>query len=157
MTTTTDEKLSKFDERCRKHLAEVITHQDFWREAMKRDIAVPWDAYYGTSHYANMAQYLDETDDEGNYPLDVEETKRQFARVVKWARENGWEITKTYKDDEFTIRVDGIPHIRYMHFYSTRQVVCKKIQTGTKHIEAHEEPIFEYQCDKVAFLNVDVD
>ena len=159
-TLTLDERLERFDTKCVDRMNDIRAHQEFWREAIEHGIETPWDATYGTSHYANLAQHLDTQDDEGQYPLDIEETQRQFARVVKWARKRGWEIEKKYKDDEFTIRVEGIPGVKYMEFYSTRQVTCKKVQTGTKHVdavEAHDEPVFEYQCDKVAFLSVATD
>jgi len=156
----TAEKLDRFDEKCVARMNEIRAHQEFWREAIEQGIDIPWDATYGTSHYANMAQHLDEKDNEGQYPLDPKATQIQFARVVKWARRKGWKVEKKYKDEEFTIRVTEIPEIRYMEFYSTRQVTCRKVQTGTKMVEAvdaHEEPVYEYVCDKVAFLNVATD
>lgn len=163
MTTVNDElldKLSRFDERCSTHMQTLIAHQEFWREAMRRGIEVPWDATSGTSHYVNIAQHL-YNEESHESELDVAGTQKQFARIVKWARANGWKVEKNYTDDEFNIKITGINSaVDHMEFYSTRQVVCKKVQTGTKHVptvEAHDEPVYEYVCDKVAFLSVDTD
>lgn len=154
------DKLNDFNERCNKHLATLTAFQAFWRDAIHHGIEVPWDAYYGTSRYANIAQHLYNSDN-GQNELDVEGTQKQFARVVKWARRNGWTVEKKYNDDEFQIKISGIHDpIRNMEFYSTRQVICKRVQTGTKVVpatDAHEEPVYEYMCDKVAFLSVNTD
>lgn len=158
-TAVVDERVSSFEAKCEKQIKTLIAHQEFWREALSRGIEIPYDAYYGTSHYANIAQHLEYDSELESSPLDVEATQKQIARIIRWARSNGWSVEKKYNDDEFTVRIEGIHEpICYMEFFSTRQVVCKKVQTGTKTVEAveaHEEPVYEYVCDKVAFLSID--
>lgn len=158
METMTDkeQELANFDKKCREFFKTVVEWQDFWRDALDNGIDIPYDAHSSIwNRYVNIAQYA--TNDDGKYELDVDATQKMFARVIRWARKNGWTVTKEYKDDEFSITVKDIKDpISNVQFYSTRQVVCERVQVGTKHVEAHDEPVYEYQCDKVAFLSVEV-
>jgi len=158
MTETLTEKVVAFDEACRDGLAGLVKSQAFWRDAMENGVQIPFDAADDARPYRwiNVAQYLNDRDEETNaYPLDVEATQRELAKVVQWAKRRGWKIEKKYDDNDFKIILDDTP-IGRVEWYSTRQVVCKRIQTGTKVIPERVEPEYEYQCDKVAFLKVEV-
>ena len=154
------ERLSKFHADCQLALQKLIANQEMWADAYASGIELPYDAFRGTT-YANVAQhhYVPSGEDgTSEWQLDEDETVKQFARIVKWARKNGYPIEKKYTDDEFSIDVDTENElIGRVHFYSTRQVVCKKVVTGTKVVEAvpaHEEEEVEWVCDKIAFMNV---
>lgn len=155
--TDIDAELANYDKKCREHFKALVGWQDFWRDALKEGIEIPYDAHGSVwNRYVNIAQHT-LNDETGKYELDVDATQKMFARIIRWARKNGWTVKKGYKDDEFTVSVTDIPDpVSNVQFYSTRQVVCERVQVGTKHVEAHDEPVYEYLCDKVAFLTVEV-
>jgi len=156
--TIASEAVVSFDEACRDGLATLVKSQQFWRDALEHGVEIPYDAATDARAYKwiNLAKLSDEMDEESKaYPLDVEATQREFAKVVQWARKRGYRIEKKYDDDDFKIILNDTP-IGRVEFYSTRQVVCKRIQTGTKVIPESVVPEYEYQCDKVAFLRVEV-
>jgi hypothetical protein len=157
MSVDTVDKLSEFDDRCSKVLQTLTENQRLWRDALEYGVELPYGATSDASKrmYNNLAAHFDYDEETKTMPLDVQETQRRFARVIRWAKKRGYTIEKKYDDNEFKVIVTT-PDDRVIDFYSTRQVVCKQVQTGTKVIPEQVVPVYEYQCDKVAFLSVEV-
>jgi hypothetical protein len=151
-----DMELVKYDRDCREGLEKLIKNQNFWREVLAEGIEIPYGASRSTGNaYVNVAKYHNTADEDGSYPLDEEATIKEFARVVQWARREGYKVEKKYTDDEFKVILSETS-IGRVEFYSTRQVVCKKVVTGVEIVPETTKEVYEYQCDKIAFLNVSV-
>jgi len=148
------EELRNFDERCTRKLQDLLEIQQVWKDALSAGVQIPYDAYCG-GKYENLAQggYVD-----GEYKLDEEATLKEIAKVVQWAADRHYSVEKKMDDDYFEVFVHTPAGT--FEFRTTRQVTCKKVVVGTEVVPAQEEKVvekFEWVCEKIAFLSIDID
>ena len=116
------------------------------------------------STYNNVSQYNEAPteDDPYNREFDVDATLKLMAKVVKFARDKGYEVTKDYDSSDFNVNVK-IPYEPYditINYYCKRDAVCKAVVVGTKVIPARPaepprvENVLEWQCEKVSLLGL---
>ena len=155
--TEIQDKLEEFTQKCLKEDQHLHDTRSFWRRALMFGCDIPYDAFRGTQYHSIAEQVYNNESNE--WELDEQATIKKIAAYIQFARENGYKVEKKYSDDQLDIYIE-VPDVKgKFNLYSTRQVVCKKVQVGTKIIEAveeHEEPVYEYQCNKVAFLAVEL-
>ncbi len=151
------ENLRRLEEKIATHDEQVALRRGFWRNALMAGCDIPYDAYRG-SQYHNIAQHH-YNDESGEYELDEKETVKEIAKYVQFSRKHGYKVEKKYTDDDFNVYIE-IPGVEgKFNLYTTRKVVCKRVVVGTEVVAAvpeHEKEVVEWQCDKIAFLNVEV-
>lgn len=147
---------TEFNRKCVDEVKRIMDVQHVWADALAYGVEIPYDAYRGAT-YHNLAQYGSDPETH-EWILDDAKTVKEFAKVVKWAKDRGYKVEKKYTEDDFNLYIET--PVGSFNFYSTRKVVCKKIVTGTKVVPAQPEKIedvTEWVCEKVAFLAVDTD
>jgi len=98
--------------------------------------------------------------------IDVEATQIILAKVAQHAARLGYKMEKEYTDKNYTHKVILLedPNSHWddvtITYQASRESVCRKVVTGKKHvekqiIEAHDEDITEWECDKISFLGMD--
>jgi hypothetical protein len=119
-----------------REMADVI-------EAMPEELGIP----YSTDIYMNVT--VNTVDDEGNTVLDIEATRKNLAKAVKWLRN----VEKRQDDNYYNVdRNFGRCKI---NVYADRSSVCKRVKTGVKFIPAKQVDEYEYQCEKISFLGME--
>lgn len=151
------ENLRRLDEKAAEHDREVALRREFWRNALMAGCDIPYDAFRG-GQYHNIAQHHS-NEDSGEWELDEEATVKEIAKYVQFSRKRGYKVEKKYTDDDFNVYIE-VPEVEgKFNLYTTRKVVCKRVVVGTEVVPAvpeHEKELVEWQCDKIAFLNVEV-
>lgn len=98
--------------------------------------------------------------------VNVDATNKLLAKVTQHASKLGHAVNKTYSDKYYTHEVilEEDSESKYNNVTVTyevnRESVCRKVVTGTKHVEekivpAHDEEIVEWVCEKISFLGMD--
>jgi hypothetical protein len=73
------------------------------------------------------------------------------ARAARAAAPGGWRkqtsptdnyISYEHGEDDGTVR----SRVTYA-IHVAKSATCERVQIGVKHIEAHDEPVFEWKCD----------
>ena len=120
-------------------------------KAGQAGIPLPYD-YDDTYTSINVYDYENE---DNKWEINVEKTLDMIAKVVQFATDNGYEVTKSYNYnfDVCIIVNDDVE----VHYTAQRESVCTKKVVGTKVIPAKvtEERIeeeIEWECEKIAFL-----
>jgi hypothetical protein len=147
-----------FKTQCQNELERIIAVQAAWLDAASHGIEVPYNAVRG-GDYNNVAVYSIVEDEEARTSesvFDEEATRKEFARVVKWARSKKYAVRKDYTYDDFNIYVKISDDLE-LNFYSTRKAVCTKRVVGTKVIPATTREIVEWDCDRIAFTDLATD
>jgi hypothetical protein len=151
------ENLQKFEEKVAEYEADVALRRAFWRNALMAGCDIPYDAFRGSQYHSIGQTKFNEESRE--YELDEEATVKEIAKYVQFARTRGYKVEKKYTEDDFNVYIE-VPGVRgKFNLYTTRKVVCKRVVVGTEIVPAvpeQEKEIVEWQCDKIAFLNVEV-
>ena len=98
--------------------------------------------------------------------VDVNATNIVLAKVTQHASALGYPVNKNYSDKYYTHEVilQEDPESKYnnvtVSYEVNRESVCRKVVTGTKHVEekiipAHDEEVVEWECEKISFLGMD--
>jgi hypothetical protein len=173
------QELAEFTERMRKkQRAETIRHA--WYISLYESCGVKLP--YSVDQYQYCTQYKpypmkevenadgttrEVVDYQAEREVDEHETLRYLALVTQHATDLGYAVNKDYSDKKYSheILLAEDPEDKWNNVSVTytvdREAVCRRVVTGTKHveavtIEAHDEDIVEWQCDKISFLGFDV-
>ncbi len=75
------------------------------------------------------------------------------ARAIREAAPGGW-VKRTSSTDNYISyeHGDGSDEMKWrvcyaVHVSKSESTSCERVQTGTRHVEAHDEPVFEWKCD----------
>jgi hypothetical protein len=75
------------------------------------------------------------------------------ARAVREAAPGGWRKQTSPADNYITYEhgeTDGTGKWKVfyaLHVAKSGSDTCERVQVGTKHVEEHDEPVFEWKCD----------
>lgn len=121
---------------------------EFWYSCL--EAGLPYNDYLATS--CDVTQY------DEKYKVDVEATTKVFARIIRWARSQGYAVRKEYESSTFDVYITLDDDSEY-NFYTNRETMCTKRHVGTKVVPAVPETVveeYEWNCEKIAFLGVDI-
>jgi len=172
-TTDTDvtepTELERYFERIRKAEARFTTLVNWHTEVY---MAIEHTDLLGgsvDSTYVNVAQYepRPEYPNEGwnDTPvLNVDETLKLMAKITRFARSKGYEVTKDYDSSDFNLRIKLGDEFGYaVTYYCKRDAVCTPKVVGKKVIPAKPaepprvEDVIEWECSKISLLGFDAD
>jgi hypothetical protein len=69
--------------------------------------------------------------------LSLEDARKAMHLSGSW--------TKAYSENQVEYEHEVAPGL-WFWIWVSRSEVCQRVQVGTKHVEAHDEPVFEWKC-----------
>ena len=169
------QELETFNTRLERKQHEENLRAEWFKSLYEaQGVALPYDAgayVYCTVHFPHPTKWdetkqREVTDYAAPQEINVKETNLLLARVTQHASKLGYAVNKVYNDKRYTHEVVLVedPESKWNNVTVTysvdRESVCRKVVTGTKHIEeqivpAHDEEVTEWVCEKISFLGMD--
>jgi hypothetical protein len=169
-------ELASFQTRLeRKHHEESIRAEWFKSLYQAQGVDLPYDVsstVYCTEYFDYPTKWDEEKKREvkdygAQREINVPATNLVLARVTQHASKLGYPVNKNYNERTYTHEIVLVedPTDKWNNITVTysvnRESVCKKVVTGTKHVEevvipAHDEEVTEWECKKVSFLGMDL-
>jgi hypothetical protein len=83
----------------------------------------------------------------------IEFCDMEQAREARRSAPGGWKKSTSPTDNFITYEhhAEESDSIRWRVIYAihvSKKATCERVQVGTKHVEEHDEPVFEWKCDE---------
>jgi len=176
------ESLSKFNERLIAEMNKINLLSSWsislWN-ATDGEVELPWSPSYDSESITvhkpqpkklvekswEPGEFYETTDYSAPREVDIEATNKLIAKIIKHARKCGYQVEKKYDGSTFRVTVvllqvgekRSYNDVTYT-YNANRQSVCEKVVTivhheaETKVIEAHDEEVVEWNCEKISFM-----
>lgn len=77
-----------------------------------------------------------------------------IARAARASAPGGWDKDTSPVDNYITYQHKALPElddsdkwtVQYA-LHVSKSATCERVQTGVRHIEEHDEPVYEWKCD----------